>query len=386
MRRLIARLRQEQKGASAVPMAMAMTIVLLIAALVIDVGAMSARDAQLQDAADAAALAIAQQCYESPATNELNGCDPLVRAAASTIAIEFAQATLNDGSASLVGTPVFTLHTIAIRLASVQPALFSWAAGSGESSVGASATAQWNQGAVALPLAINACTLPVPSSNPVFVGTGLYNGVSDLLSSILSIPVVGPLLSGESRPDFLTNILDCGTNVLAGGWLATPNSDCTYDPNLITYLNSTINKVIPISECADVIRNLVGKRVILPVYENATGQLLGSALGSAPITRYAEMIVTGYQFQGLLGAGALVNYDLAASPSCARSAAEFLGVSGGALGTLLAIPVFGSLLNAVLGDVLLLATDCQGLQGQLVSSTLTPAEASAKLTPYRLIA
>ena len=365
-------------------MAMMMTVVLIVAALVIDVGAMSARNAQLQDAADAAALAIAQQCYESFATNELNGCDPAVRAAATNTALEFAQATVNDGTASIIGAPVFDLHTVTIQLASVQPVLFAWAAGSGDTTVGASATAQWNQGTIALPLAVNACTLPTPSTNTVFVGTGLYTGVSDLLSSILSIPLIGPILSGESRPDFLSNILSCGTNVLAGGWLASMDSDCTYDPNLLTYVNSTLNKVLPISACADVIQTLIGKRVIVPVYENATGQLLGAALGSAPVTRYAEIIVTGYEFQGVLGTGLLTSNP--SSPSCARTPAEFLGVSGGVLGGLLATPIVGDLLNLLLSDILLLVTDCQGLQGQLVSTTLTPEEASAKLIPYRLVA
>lgn len=375
MRRLIRRLRSEQDGASAVIMAMSMTIVLIVAALVIDVGAMSARSAQLQDAADAAALAIAQQCYESGATNELAGCDPAVQSAATTIASQIASATVNDGQASVIGVPEFELHTVTVYLASAQASIFSWSAGHSNSSVGASATAEWNQPVVALPLAINACSLPQPSGDTVFIGTGLYNGVGQLLQSITSI------LGGASLPDYVSNILNCGTNVLAGGWLTSPSSDCSYDPNLITYLSSTVTKVLPLNSCEAVIQGLVGKRVIVPVYESSTINALGSVLGSATVTRYAEITVTGYDFDGLLGIGTLAAYPSGNSPGCASTVQEFLGVDLGGLGGLLdalLAPLFSTLLPTVLA--------CQGLQGQLVHDNLTPEQASQLLTPYRLVA
>lgn len=381
MRRLISRLREEQKGASAVALAMMMTVVLIIAALVIDVGAMSARNAQLQDAADAAALAIAQQCYESPATNELNGCDPAVRAAATNTAIEFAEATLNDGNASVIGSPLFDLHRVTIQLASVQPVLFAWAAGSNDTTVGASATAQWNQGAVALPLAVNACALGTPDTATQFVGTGLYNGVAGLLGAVTGITTI---LSGGTLPDYLDNILNCqGTDVLAGGWLASPNGDCTYDPNLITELSSVLNKVLPINSCTTVVQGLIGKRVILPVYdESSTIQSLGNLLGSATVTRYAEIIVTGYDFDGIFGVGGneLTNYPSGRSPGCTGTLDELLGINLGILSG--AVDFLLATLGINLADILA----CQGIQGQIVSTTLTAQEASEILIPYRLVA
>lgn len=377
MRRLIERALRDEQGATVIVVAMTVTVVLIVAALVIDIGAATARTSQLQDAADAAALTIAQQCYESPSTTVLNGCDPSVRSASSGVATDIARATLNDGAAELVGAPVFDADSVSVQLQSVQPALFSWAAGESETTVGASAVAQWNPGAVALPLAINACSLPAEGDDTVFIGTGAYSGVGALLSSITG------LLTGESVPDYVDNILSCGTNVLAGGWLADASSECTFDPNLQTYVVSTLDKLVPISSCVPVIQTLVGKRVIVPIYDNATSTVVGTALGNVTIVRYAEIVVTGYDFDGLaeIGDDDLVSFPSGADPGCSSSLQEFFGIDLGGLGALVELalaPLFADLLPTVLA--------CQGLQGQLVDSNLTPEEASAALIPYRLVA
>jgi Flp pilus assembly protein TadG len=373
VRRLIGELRRNEEGASAIFVAMTMTIVLIVAALVIDVGAATARNSQLQDAADAAALALAQQCYESPATTVLNGCDPVVRSSSASTAAEIAVATLNDGAAELVGAPVFDGNTVTVQLLSVQPALFSWAAGEGDTTVGASAVAQWNPAAVALPLAVNACSLPEPGTETVFIGTGAYDGVDTLLSSITS------LLTGTSLPEYVDNILDCGTNVLAGGWLADADDECTFDPNVKTYVVSTLNKLVPVSACVPVIQTLIGKRVIVPVYDNATSTVVGSLLGDVTIVGYAEIVVTGYDFDGLaeIGPDDLVFPPGGPDPGCKSSVEDFLGVDVGIVGSLLD-PLFDQLIPTLLA--------CQGLQGQLVDDSLTAEEASAALIPYRLVA
>jgi len=377
VRRLIARARREEQGATVVVVAMTMTVVLIVAALVIDIGAATARSSQLQDAADAAAITLAQQCYESPSTTVLNGCDPVVRSASTAVATEIAQATLNDGAAELVGAPIFDADSVTVQLQSVQPSLFSWAAGADDTAVGASAEAQWNPGAVALPLAINACSLPEEGDDTVFIGTGAYSGVGALLSSITGI------LGGGSVPEYVDNILSCGTNVLAGGWLADARTDCTFDPNLQTAVVSTLDKLVPISSCVPVIQTLVGKRVIVPIYDNATSTVVGTALGNVTIVRYAEIVVTGYDFDGLLAIGDddLVSPVGGPDPGCSSSVQDFLGVDLSGLGALLELalaPLFNDLLPTLLA--------CQGLQGQLVDANLTPEEASAALIPYRLVA
>src|SRR4051812_168054 len=95
--RHIARMRDET-GAITVIVAIMMTVVLGMAALVIDVGAAEARRAQLQNAADAAATGIAQRCFESSFTS-LAACDGGVVGAATATASTYATQNVNDRSA-----------------------------------------------------------------------------------------------------------------------------------------------------------------------------------------------------------------------------------------------------------------------------------------------
>src|SRR5690606_31905046 len=150
------------------------------------------------------------------------------------------------------------------------------------------AVAEWNQGAVALPLAVNDCTLPEPGEDIVFVGSGVYEGVSELVSSVTAVlNLLDPLglIADPETDDYVSNILSCGANVLAGGWLANSEEDCTYDPNLGTFVGATLIRAIPFESCADLIRSLEGRRIIVPVYDNATVNVLDSVLGSNGITR-----------------------------------------------------------------------------------------------------
>lgn len=424
MRRVKRRLLREQQGASTVIVALCMTAILIVLALVVDIGASAARKAQLQDAADAAAMALAQQCYEDDGTTTLNGCAISVRDAADGTATSIARATMNDGLADLTAEPDFASapESVTVSLESAQTALFSWAAGSDGAVVVASATAEWRQ-TVALPFAVNRCVLDAAGGTDVaFIGSGIYDGLQNTVDSALG--VVDELGSDGSLVDYLSDVLSCGTDVLAGGWLASgsANADCTYDPNPITTLVSILDRVLPVSACTEQIRDLVGKRIIVPVYDNSTETLLGSltsnAIGDATITRYAEIIVTGYEFNHLLGIAPLESYPTAAQPSCVNSVSEILGITDGGVAGLLDELVtkldaftggtllfyITQILNGLLGpltnlvdqalvnlvdplteDLLDLVSLCQGIQGQIVATDYSAEQAAERLIPYRLV-
>ncbi len=426
MRRVNRRLLREQQGASSVIVALCMTAILIVVALVVDIGATAARKAQLQDAADAAALAVAQRCYDSPQTTELAGCAATVKATAADEATSIAQATVNDGDATLRATsPIWDadLHTVTVELTSLQTSLFSWSAGAADTAVAASATAEWQQPAVALPLAVADCNMPVPTDPRTlsFIGTGAYDGIERLASTATS--VIGDLGSGLDLVGYLERVVGCGPDVLAGGWMGSNLSDCEYHPDLVNTLSSVLNRVLPVdTECTAVIASLIGKRVIVPVYEHSTSQLLGSAtsnlIGNATITRFAEIIVTGYEFSTLLPAGTFRSYPTESDPSCARSLTDLLGLSDGGVATLLeglknrqgqsVLSLVTFILDLVLNGVLAVAVGvidalldtlnplvsaltqllniCQGVQGYVVDHDMTAEEAAAALVPYRLVA
>ncbi len=370
MRRMMRSRLRDDEGTVAVVVAMTMTVVLIVVALVVDVGAAAARRAQLQDAVDASALALAQRCWASFATNELNGCDPAVQGQAATIAATLIDGTSGVGDAEVTAIS-FELHTVTVTLRDTRPAFFAWATDDAGGDIHVTASAEWRQPAIALPLAVNACNVPAPSSTTAFVSTGVYSGLSNLLGSITAI------LGGAQLPDYLGGVVNCGTDVLAGGWLSLPNDDCTFDPNLVTLLGSTLTKVLPLNSCQDLIEGLIGKRVIVPVYTSATINAVGSILGTTTISHFAEIVVTGYDFDGILGIGDLTSYPYGTSPSCAATVSDFLGVEVG--------PLLEALLGWLFAEVLSVVLACQGIQGQVIDDQLTAAEAAALMMPYRLI-
>lgn len=382
MRRMMRRLRGDD-GSMSVVIAITMTLVLAIGALVVDVGALYLRKARVQDAADAAALAIAQQCHAAPTTNVVAGCDPTVVSQAVAIAESVARPALDDTrpAAEWIDVQFSGVDQVTVSIASDQRAFFSQLFEHESSTVPASATASWSPPATLLPVAFHSCALPDDDSRS-FVGTGVYNGLQSLLGGVLGI------VSGASLPDYLDRLLNCSTNVLAGGWIDVPElpgrEACSYDPvALASYVGATLRKLIPVTACADRLPSLVGQSVLVPIYDSALPQTVGELLGTAQIDRYAEIVLTGYEFDGLLGIGTIESYPTGDDPSCPGTLADLLGVSGpiGGILTLLEL-VLPGVVDVLVNDVLQL---CQGLQGHVVDADLTPEEAAERLNGYRLI-
>jgi Flp pilus assembly protein TadG len=344
MRRLLSRLARrvgtEDHGAVTIIVAFAMTVIIGMAALVVDVGVGQMRKAQLQDGADAAATAIAQQCYAAPGTT-VNFCDPTVVATASISALRYGSDAVDD-LAVRVTSVVWTIDTVRVTLAVDQPTTFAGIFGVNNSRVVAAATAQWGLPAVALPLAYNECALPAPSSTTKeflrydlldlsFAGCGLIGGITDEL---------GP------------------------GWMTT--AGCTFDVNLTSYVISTLTKVLP-TICAPLVPSLIGKYVLLPVYNHVLTSIVinGVLLGQGyTIQKYALVLVTGYDFQtlnvNLLGAitATIGPKNITGNPQCPT-------------------------INIAL--VTLELPTCQGLQGYL-QGYLTPTEAAARMRGVQLTA
>jgi Flp pilus assembly protein TadG len=437
---MIRRLRSEQRGASTVVVALCMTAVLIVVALVVDIGATAARKAQLQDAADAAALAIAELCFEDEDTTTREGC-AVDWEDATAVANQIADDTVFGGveqARTALSFPTdtaapFARESVVVTLSSVQAALFSF--DRDDTDVLASATAEWRQ-TVALPLGVNSCVVPDPGGgSPEFVGTGLYTGVNDLLRGIVGN------LDDENLVGYLDNLLSCGVSLLAGGWMQSlVRDDCSYDPALlVSTLSSTVERLLPVNQvvpdmCSATIENLIGKRIVVPTFEHATGATVQQLLGISGTVAFTEIVVTGYDFDGILGIGDR-NTIAAGTPGCATSLYDLLGITDGGLETLirnlgragilglLRLPIVGpvadslglsSLLTSLLDgladlvgillpgvldgllnravdlllDVLFSILDlCQGVQGYVVATGMNAAQAAERInTPVRLVA
>ena len=343
---------RDETGAVTILLAICMTVVLGMAALVIDIGAAQARKAQLQDAADAAAMGLAQRCFESALTM-LAACDGGVVGNATAIASSYAVENVNDESASVTSV-AFTADTVQVTLASDQPSFFARIFDITSTTVRTDATAEWGQPATTLPLAYHQCALPAPSSSAVqflrydlldlnLTSCGLVPGVVDLL---------GP--GWVTQTDLIS--LDDGLSLLS--------SDCTFDIDLVAYVSSTLTKVLP-TQCAYLLPSLIGRQVLLPVYDRVlvpiviNGVLLNQGM---EVKRYALMEVTGYDFQTLsinllnIVTASIGPKDMPASgPHCPN------------------LPILPIEVPA-----------CQGLQG-VFHGYLTPAEAAQRLIGVHLI-
>ncbi len=432
------KLLREQQGASSVIVALCMTAILIVVALVVDIGATAARKAQLQDAADAAALAVAQRCYEDwdarvqDSTNDLFGCNESVLAAAKIEAIEVANDHFdNDADPLSIAFPAApSQNSVALAVTSAQDALFSFATGTDELGIAVDAVAEWQLPAIAVPLAVNSCVLEPTNPEIIsFIGTGVYDGVGTLLDAILD--VLDTLNDLGNLPDFLDGVLACGTNVAAGGWLTSSGfDDCEYNPNVLTTLSAVLNRLLPLDQgCVEMLQGALGKRIIVPVYDHSTFGLLGQLVGQPPVG-YAEIVLTGFEFQTALGLSNLTNPPVKQhlntdTPGCRDRLSSLLDLSnGGATGLTaaaidsidallsqvnagaaalvrpllavvkLALGLVGSvsdtvllpLLDAVVGMLTGLLGLCQGVQGFVTDPLMTAEEAAAALVPYRLVA
>jgi Flp pilus assembly protein TadG len=146
----------DERGASAVMVAVLMIPILGFMAIALDVGALYAERAQLQNGADSAALAIAQDCA--------NGACGTSAARAA----ELANDNANDAAANVL-TPVFpTGHSVKVTSSTREAGSgagaishpFARFIGTDSTTVSATATAEWGSpgaGATTLPIAISYC-------------------------------------------------------------------------------------------------------------------------------------------------------------------------------------------------------------------------------------
>ncbi|MDP9884832.1 Flp pilus assembly protein TadG [Sinomonas atrocyanea] len=170
MRRLISRLfppaSEREKGATIAFVAVLLVVLLGAGAVAVDFGQLAAERAQLQNGADAAALAVADSCAKSPSTCASGSGD---------LGTTYGNANANDG-ATTIGPPAidFTAGTVTANASTLtndgSPSMilsFARFLGINTGSARATATASWGyptRGKSILPLAMNVCEFNLNSS------------------------------------------------------------------------------------------------------------------------------------------------------------------------------------------------------------------------------
>jgi hypothetical protein len=213
-----------ERGNVSIIVALMATVLIGIAALAIDVGAMLVRQSQLQAGADAAAMAVARECAGFVVALNPANCNDTQALATAT---DYFTRNLPD-AASTVGRPeVRTFHEgiagrVTVSAGTQEPTMFGWALGAANLEVAANATARWGP-LVAVdavfPLAICKGALP-EEDQPVELWSSTSGG--EMLGACDGAPDALPL--GWLDP---TDTVACDTDItlLPPTYLAVAPSD-----------------------------------------------------------------------------------------------------------------------------------------------------------------
>jgi Flp pilus assembly protein TadG len=295
MRRLSRRFREE-RGATAVLVAFLMLPLIGCLAISVDVGSLYSERAQLQNGADAAALAVATSCAK-----HLASC-----ATPQGVATTIADQNAIDGTTTAL-TPTFpNNHTVTVSVQTLNTDGTSGAShpfasilGIGATTVHASATAEWGSpsAAAVLPLAMAYCDF---SDSPI--------GTRILVQYNETKPCKGPI----------------GQPIAGGfGWLDQLPGQCLAFVDLSQPNVGSSPGNSPPTNCDAIFSTLQGQTVLIPIYDcshtlnssNCSNGVNGQK-GVFHIYSFAAFTVTGWRLTG--GNGVLNSTD-PLSPACSGS-------------------------------------------------------------------
>lgn len=279
MRRLTLRRRADERGAVIVVMVAFALVAVIIAALVVDVGAMQDERRQLQNGADAAALAVAQAC----------GATGTCPAAGTRMSV--AQSLADGNALDATSTVEYVqvdeaLKKVTVRLSTrardgktVLPYFFGQAfTGSDGKTLHAKATATWAglKRATVIPLTISLCE---------FNKATLTNTVFNVQTKIVFHKDATSCASGTS-----------GTDLPGGyGWVADNHDgnpdDCDVTPTIGDLLQDDTG--LPGTPHSCNLTSLLGKDVLVPIYNGLTGT---GTNGVYRIYGFGQFHLTGYFF------------------------------------------------------------------------------------------
>lgn len=265
-----------ERGAIAVIVACAMVVLIGFAAIAIDTGALYSERAQLQSGADAAALAIAQECSQSK-----NCTDPALK---RTVAEGLANSNSNDNASTVSALTYPSANSVTVQTttrdgktnAGALALTFAPVLGIQSDTVSAESTARWGspaKGPAILPLAFAPCNFQL-------------NGAIQVISR-----------HGDADRAICSSTSPSGQLMPGGfGWLATPSGVCnaSVDVAVNATMTSDTGTSLP-AGCAAVLTSAANRTVLLPVYGDKSGSGAG---GTYKITGWAAFKLLGWNFPG----------------------------------------------------------------------------------------
>ena len=272
-----ARTPDNERGAAGVIVALMILVLIGVGAMSVDIGQIYAERAQLQNGADAGALAVAQMCANA------GGC---TQNAANAAAKALADSNSNDGVSNVQSVDLSVANQVTVTTSTIDGTthagfltkLFSSALNTAPVTVGAKATA----------------SLKPPSGNGAFP-LAFSNSCWDLSGAATS----GTLQKISWKPG-VTCTNPSGHSVPGGwGWLSDPNSDCYAETTTGNMAGSNPGNAKP-SQCATILQGWINSlnsgnpvKVTFPVFDTTTGSGNNAMFH---IIGYATFSIVGWKF------------------------------------------------------------------------------------------
>jgi Flp pilus assembly protein TadG len=266
-----------ERGAVSVIVAILLVTLLGFAAIAVDVGVIYSERAQLQNGADAAALALAQKCAKDASDTDCSTTSALAGSLANQNALD-GMSKVHSIELDKTGRKV-SVTTSAKEKGGADNSVslfFADVLGIPNKEVGTRSSATWgtpSKGPVILPLAIAHCKLNIPA--------GGASGAEQVLEQ---------------------SVNGCGGIPGGFGWMQTTSTKCSITATAGASSNSGIwfasdtGASVPSTCAAADFTQMNNQTVLLPLYDIATGT--GSS-GKYYIKGFAAFHVTGYHFASI---------------------------------------------------------------------------------------
>ena len=293
--RWLVRHRRNDRGATAVLVAISMVVLLGFTSFGVDGVTLWSDHQQLQNGADAGALAIAQTCAADPnncAGNiTVNSVTTSASSYSNSTAQTFAEDNKSNGDATHTVSGVSQLDTsqnqVTVTDSYTRNLWFAPVIGIKEAKVSASATAKWGtiSGGTFLPLTISLCAFyaqsdavvgqPIQTDTPmtIYYGTALASGLS-----------IG------QDPSGICGSGSGGTPPGGFNWVGNQNHDCTAAAIVNDWLTSQPGNV---PKGCDFGTSLAGQTIQIPVFDATQSQ---GSNAQYHIYAIANFLITGYCF------------------------------------------------------------------------------------------
>ena len=297
--RAVRRLTSEETGISLIFVTLSLVVLIGMVAFAVDTGALYQERRELQNGADAAAIAIAEDCAL--------GSKPCNTAQAMTTAQSFADANAADSAATVDTVNLDTAaKTVAVAVSTKRSdggtifrPFFAQVVGFDGTTVHAGASAAWGypSSLATFPIIISECEWDRETNN----GASLYD------DEVLPPPAGTPTLLKFHSGNAMARHDDCaaqagqdadGDGRLPGGfgWLDTGGNDCVAEVTEDFWVDTDPGSS-PSNGCsaATVEDEILNKIVFIPWFDDLQGT---GATGEYHIAGFGALYVTGYNFGG----------------------------------------------------------------------------------------